>query len=67
MPFKSKAQQRYLFSQKPEIADRFARETPVGSYGKLPEVAKRGKKKKKAASMASMLTALRRMGPSDAE
>jgi hypothetical protein len=46
MPFKSKAQQRYLYSQEPKVAKRFAKETPASAYGKLPErVGKRKKKK----------------------
>lgn len=43
MPFKSKAQRRFLFSQKPKIAKEFAAKTPKGK--KLPE--KLGKKKRK--------------------
>ena len=35
MPFKSEAQRRYLWSQEPEVAKRFAKETPKGA--KLPE------------------------------
>lgn len=35
MPFKSEAQRRYLWSQEPEVAARFAKETPKGK--KLPE------------------------------
>lgn len=34
MPFKSEAQRRYLWSQEPEVAKRFAKETPKGT--KLP-------------------------------
>ncbi len=46
MPFKSKAQQRYLYAREPKIAKRFAKETPASAYGKLPErVGKRKKKK----------------------
>lgn len=30
MPFKSDAQRRFLYSQKPEIAKEFAKETPKG-------------------------------------
>lgn len=37
MPFKSKAQQRYLFSRKPEVAEKFADKTSKKSYKKLPE------------------------------
>lgn len=36
MPFKSVAQQKYLFAKKPEIADKFAEHTPKESYKKLP-------------------------------
>jgi hypothetical protein len=35
MPFKSKAQARYLFSQEPNVAKEFAAKTP--SVKKLPE------------------------------
>lgn len=35
MPFRSKAQQRYLFSRNPEVAEEFAEKTP--SIKKLPE------------------------------
>lgn len=35
MPFKSEAQRRYLWSQEPDVARRFAEETPKGA--KLPE------------------------------
>lgn len=34
MPFKSEAQRRYLWSQEPEVAKRFAKETPKNA--KLP-------------------------------
>lgn len=44
MPFKSKLQMRYLYSQHPEIAKEFAEHTPKGK--KLPEHAKPRKKKK---------------------
>ena len=37
MPFKSKAQQAYLYSQKPDIAEKFAAETPKSAYKKLPQ------------------------------
>jgi hypothetical protein len=39
MPFKSKSQERFLYSQKPEIAKEFAKATPKGA--KLPEKAKK--------------------------
>ena len=47
MPFKSDAQRKYLFAKHPEIAKRWAKETPKGS--KLPEHAKN-----KAALKAAM-------------
>lgn len=37
MPFKSKAQQRYLFSKHPDVAEEFADKTPKSAYNKLPE------------------------------
>jgi len=37
MPFRSKAQQRYLFSQKPELAKEFSRDMKKKDYKKLPE------------------------------
>lgn len=37
MPFKSKAQQRFLFSREPEVAEEFAEHTPKQAYKKLPE------------------------------
>lgn len=44
MPFKSKKQRAFLFSQKPEIAKEFAEKTSPGK--KLPlRVKKKGKKK----------------------
>jgi hypothetical protein len=36
MPFKSKKQQKFLFSQKPEIAKEFAEHTSKAQYKKLP-------------------------------
>lgn len=45
MPFKSKKQRAFLFSQKPEIAKEFEEKTPKGK--RLPlRVKKKGKKKK---------------------
>lgn len=35
--FKSKAQQKYLFAKKPEVAEEFADATPKKAYKKLPE------------------------------
>jgi len=37
MPFKSKAQQKYLYAKLPEIARKFSEETPSDKYKKLPE------------------------------
>jgi ubiquinone/menaquinone biosynthesis C-methylase UbiE len=37
MPFKSKAQQRYLFAKEPSVAEEFAEHTPKQAYKKLPE------------------------------
>ena len=42
MPFKSKAQQRFMYAKHPQIAKRFQSETPKGA--KLPAKAKKGKK-----------------------
>lgn len=44
MPFKSKAQQRYLYAKHPEVAKEFAKKTPKAAYKRLPErKKKRGK------------------------
>lgn len=45
IPFKSKAQQRYLYSQHPEIAEEFEEKTPRKSYKNLPEYASNPKSK----------------------
>jgi hypothetical protein len=47
MPFKSQAQKRFLFAKYPDMAKRWAKETPKGKI--LPEhvMSKKGKKKKK--------------------
>lgn len=37
MPFKSKAQQAYLYAREPEVAEKFAEHTPKSAYKKLPE------------------------------
>jgi hypothetical protein len=37
MPFRSKAQQRYLFAKEPEVAKKFASETPKSAYSRMPE------------------------------
>src|SRR5712664_1250946 len=36
MPFKSVAQQHFLFAKKPEVAKEFASKTPKSAYAKLP-------------------------------
>jgi len=45
MPFKSKAQQKFLFANEPEVAEEFAAHTPKGAYNKLPEHVKSKAKK----------------------
>lgn len=45
MPFKSKAQARYLFAKEPKVAKEFASKTK--SIKKLPEHVKKKKSKKK--------------------
>lgn len=47
MPFKSKRQQRFLFSQKPDVAQRFRRDYPNQDLKSLPETAPGSKKTKK--------------------
>ena len=43
MPFKSKAQQKFLFSQKPEIAKEFAEHTSKKQFKNLPKKVKKRK------------------------
>lgn len=50
MPFRSKAQQAYLFAREPEVAERFAEETPKSAYKKLPEHVSRDKNRLKQIS-----------------
>lgn len=50
MPFESKAQQRYLFSKKPDVAEKFAEHTPKSSYKKMPEYVAKDKNRLKAYS-----------------
>ena len=52
MPFKSDAQRRYLYSQHPDVAKKFAAETPKGAD--LPEHVKK-KKREMSAMMDKML------------
>ncbi|MGZ7043556.1 MAG: hypothetical protein ACXVHM_03100 [Methanobacterium sp.] len=42
-PFKSKKQMRYLYSQKPEIAEEFAEHTSKAQMKKLPKKIKKKK------------------------
>jgi hypothetical protein len=37
MPFKSKSQVGFLFSNAPKVAEKFAEHTPKSAYKKLPE------------------------------
>jgi hypothetical protein len=37
MPFRSLAQQKYLFAKHPDVAEEFAAHTPKSAYKKLPE------------------------------
>ncbi len=48
MPFKSKAQQKWMYANKPEMAKEWAHETP--NIKKLPKKVKKTKPKKKAPS-----------------
>lgn len=52
MPFRSKAQQGYLYVHLPEIAKRFASETPKEDYKKMPEHVKQSRKEQKKAKKA---------------
>jgi len=37
MPFKSRAQQAFLFAREPSVAEEFAEHTPKSAYKRLPE------------------------------
>lgn len=37
MPFRSRAQQKFLFAREPEVAEEFAEHTPKSAYKSLPE------------------------------
>jgi hypothetical protein len=50
MPFRSRSQQKYLFAREPEVAERFAEETPKSAYKKLPEHVSRDKNRLKELS-----------------
>jgi hypothetical protein len=56
MPFKSKAQQKYMFATNPKVAAEMADKTPKSAYKDLPEHVKRKKGKK-----SPMLAALKEM------
>ena len=47
MPFRSRAQQKYLFAKKPEIAESFSEEKPKSAYKSLPEHISRDKNRLK--------------------
>jgi hypothetical protein len=47
MPFKSKAQQGFLYSQKPAVAKEFAEHTSKATYKKMPEHVKKKTAKSK--------------------
>lgn len=49
MPFKSRAQQAYLFAKLPAVAKEFAAATPKSAYKKLPVHVKKQKTKSIAA------------------
>lgn len=53
MPFKSKAQQRWMFANHPEMAHRWAHETP--DIKKLPKKLKRKKMDKKAEEIGRLV------------
>lgn len=50
MPFRSRAQQVYLFAREPEVAESFAEHTPKSAYSKLPEHVNRNKSRLKELS-----------------
>jgi hypothetical protein len=44
MPYKSKAQQRYLNAKKPAVAAEFNKATPKQAYKNLPDKVRKNKK-----------------------
>jgi hypothetical protein len=44
MPFRSRAQQRFLFANKPKVARKFANDTPKKAYKHLPTHVRRKKR-----------------------
>ena len=60
MPFKSKAQQKYMFATNPKVAEEMASKTPKGSYKDMPEHVR--PKKGKKGKVSTMLAALKKMG-----
>jgi hypothetical protein len=57
MPFKSKAQQKFLYATNPKVAKEMSGKTPKSAYKNMPEHVK-----KKKGKMSTMLAALKRMG-----
>lgn len=45
LPFRSRAQQRYLFARNPKVARKFASKTAKGAYKRLPERVRRKKRR----------------------
>jgi hypothetical protein len=60
MPFKSKAQQRYMFATNPKVAKEMASKTTKDMFADMPEKIK--PKKGKKGKLNVMLLALGRMG-----
>jgi len=58
MPFKSKAQQKYMFATNPALAEEMADKTSRSAYKDFPEHVKKNKKGK----VSTMLAALNKMG-----
>lgn len=50
MPFKSKAQQRYMYSNNPKLAEEFAKYMDSKDFSKLPEKKESKTKSKKKRS-----------------
>jgi hypothetical protein len=44
VPFKSRAQQKYLYAKHPEVAKEFAKKTPKKAYKRLPQHVKKKKR-----------------------
>lgn len=61
MPFKSKAQQRYMFATNPEIAKEMASKTSKKQFSSMPEHVADKKKGKKKGKLHVMIAALKEM------